>query len=487
MKKFFLLLIFFLLLTLVFILYNTYKFKPNNSGVKVELVERSQIPIGAVERMTEAIAIRTVSFENEADFDSIQFQLFNNFLSENYPTLHHKAEHKTFSTYSHLYKLQGKQPSKKPILLMGHHDVVPIASPAIWTVHPFTEGIQNDTIFGRGCIDDKGAVISVLESIEQLLKEGFEPERTIYFAFGHDEEVSGPRGAAKISNYLKESKIEFAFVLDEGGASTQGLVPGLKENIALIGIAEKGYVTFELESQMVGGHSSKPEKETSIDVLATAISKLKQNPLPRKITPVLSAFMNELGPYMDFKVRMAFANKWLFESSILDEYEKTSQGNASIRTTTAPTIFESGIKENVIPTASRAVVNFRILPGETIETVKEHILQTIDDERISVNIKGKGFNPSAISSTENDPYQLISKSIKEIFPNIIVSPNLVIGATDARHYSKVSPNVYRFAPFKLTPENINCFHGVDERIPVEEFKNAIRFYRQIIINGSRIS
>ena len=369
---------------------------------------------------------------------------------------------------------------------MGHHDVVPIASPAIWTVHPFTEGIKNDSIFGRGCIDDKGAVISILESIEQLLKEGFQPERTIYFAFGHDEEVSGGKGAAKISKYFEESNIELALVLDEGGAITQGLVPGLEENIALIGIAEKGYVTFELESQMVGGHSSKPENETSIDVLATAISKLKQNPLPRKMTPVLSAFMNEIGPYMDFKVRMTFANTWLFESLILDEYEKSSQGNASIRTTTAPTIFEAGIKENVIPTASRAVVNFRILPGETIETVKAHILQVIDDERISVNVKGEGFNPSAISSTENDAYQVITKSIKEIFPDVITSPNLVIGATDARYYSKVSPSVYRFTPFKLTSKNINCFHGVDERISVEEFENAIRFYRQIIINGSSI-
>ena len=478
--------IFLLLLTFVFILFNTYKFKPNNANLKVELVEQIPIPVGAVERMTEAISIRTVSFEEEVDFDSTQFQLFNNFLSENYPTLHLKAEHKIFSTYSHLYKLIGKQPSKKPILIMGHHDVVPIASPALWNVHPFTEGIKNDTIFGRGCIDDKGAVISILESIEQLLKEGFEPERTIYFAFGHDEEVSGRRGAAKISKYLEESKIELAFVLDEGGAITQGLVPGMQENIALIGIAEKGYVTFELETQMVGGHSSQPGNETSIDVLATAISKLKQNPLPRKMTPVLKAFMNELGPYMGFKERMVFANKWLFNSLILNEYGKSNQGNASIRTTTAPTIFEAGIKENVIPTASRAVVNFRIIPGETIETVKEHILKVIADDRVSINLKGDGFNPSPISPMENDAYQLISKSIKEIFPNVIISPNLVLGATDSRYYSKVCPNVYRFAPFKLTPKNINCFHGVDERIPKEEFENAIRFYRQVIINGSHI-
>lgn len=369
---------------------------------------------------------------------------------------------------------------------MGHYDVVPIASPAIWSVHPFTEGVKNDSIYGRGCIDDKGAVISILESIEQLLAEGFQPERSIYFAFGHDEEVSGKRGAAKISEYLKNSNIEMDFVLDEGGAITHGLVPGMEKNTAVIGIAEKGYVTFELSAQMVGGHSSKPASETSIDILALAISKLKQNPMPRKLTPALIAFMENLGPHLDFKGRMAFANQWLFKSLILNEYEKTNTGNASIRTTTAPTIFEAGIKENVIPTYSRAVVNFRILPGETIETVKEHIVRVINDKRITIEIKGQGFNPSPISPSDNDAYNLITNSIKDIYPNVITCPNLVIGATDARYYAKVSQNVYRFTPFKLTPKNINCFHGVDERISVKEFENAIRFYRQVILNGSSL-
>jgi len=466
------------------VLYNTYNFKADHTAT--DPIEKVAISSGAAARMAEAIAIRTVSFENEEDFDSTQFQLFNKFLIEKYPLLHKKAEHKIFSTYSHLYRLKGTDASKKPILIMGHTDVVPIASPAIWRVHPFTEGIKNDSIYGRGCIDDKGAVISILESIEQLLGEGFQPERSIYFAFGHDEEVSGKRGASKISKYLEDNNVEMDFILDEGGAITQGLVPGVEESTALIGIAEKGYVTFELETQMLGGHSSQPAVETSIDVLATAISTLKANPFPRKLTPVLNAFMDEIGPHMDFKTRMAFSNQWLFTSIILDQYEKSSQGNANIRTTTAPTIFEAGIKENVIPTASRAVVNFRIIPGETIETVKEHILSVINDDRVLVNIKGDGFNPSPISPTDNAAYDLISKAIKDIFPKVITCPNLVAGATDARFYTPVSSNIYRFTPFKLTPKNINCFHGVDERISVEEFENAIRFYRQIILLGSKM-
>ena len=484
MKKLLLFLLLLLLIVIGIVLFNTFNFKPSINNIKK--VAQSEVSSDAVSHMVEAISIRTVSFEDEADFDSIQFQKFNDFLSTTYPLLHQRSEHRVFSGFSHLFKLPGSEESLKPIIIMGHHDVVPIASPAIWSVHPFTEGVKNDTIYGRGCIDDKGAVISILESIEQLLREGFYPKRTIYFAFGHDEEVSGGRGAGQIVKYLKRAGVTAEFVMDEGGVITQGLVPGVKEETALIGIAEKGYVTYELEVNMVGGHSSQPAKETSIDVMATAISKLKKNPLPRKMTPVLEAFMDGAGPYMDFKSKLAFANRWLFKSMILSQYEKTKQGSASVRTTTSPTIFEAGIKENVIPTASRAVVNFRIIPGETIESVKQHIVSTIDDERIKVGLKGAGFNPSPISPVEHDSYKMISQSINEIYPDVVVAPNLVVGATDARYYVDISPNVYRFAPFHLNPNNINCFHGVDERASVEEFENAIRFYRQIIVNGSSL-
>ncbi len=484
MKKFLLLLLLLLIIVVGIILFNTINFKP--SSVQVDTVERVDVPEAAVAHLVEAISIRTVSFEDEADFDSIQFQKFNDFIALQYPLLHERADHKIFSGYSHLFKLPGTDVSKDPIIIMGHHDVVPIASPTIWSVHPFTEGVKNDTIYGRGCIDDKGAVISILESIEQLLGEGFQPKRTIYFAFGHDEEVSGPRGAVEIVKHLKKEGVKAEFILDEGGAITNGVVPGVSEETALVGISEKGYVTYELTVNMMGGHSSQPAKETSIDVLATAISKLKKNPFSTKMTPVLESFMDEIGPYMDFKSRMAFSNRWLFESILLNEYEKTKQGSASVRTTTSPTIFEAGIKENVIPTASRAVVNFRIIPGETVTTVKEHIIATIDDDRITVDLKGTGFDPSPISPIDGKAFKMISRSINEIYPEVVIAPNLVVGATDSRHYVDLSNNIFRFAPFHLTPNNINCFHGVDERASVSEFENAIRVYRQIILNGSSL-
>ena len=484
MKKFFLAFILLFLLFLAYLLFNTFTFSSNQLAVSA--VEKVATPEGAVQRFVDAIAIRTVSFENEADFDSTQFQLFNEFLAKNYPLADSLLEHQTFNEFSHLYKWAGSDASLDPIILASHIDVVPIASLRKWTVHPFTEGIKNDTIYGRGTMDDKFGVIGIMEAVEQLLTTGHQPKRTIYLAFGHDEEVSGHRGAETIVNHLHEKGIKAAMVLDEGQSIIQRMIPGLGKQAALIGIAEKGYASIELRVDMAGGHSSMPAKETAIDVLANAVHKVKTHPLPAKLTPALNGFMDMLGPEMNFQTKLFFANRNLFKSLILSAYEKGSgAGNATIRTTTSPTIFEAGIKENVIPTSARAVINFRIIPGETVEDIIAHLKNTIADERIKISIEGTPNSASPVSPIEGESYQLINQSIKEVFPDLLTAPSLVIAATDARYYYKISPNVYRFVPYYINPENLACFHGIDERVSVSEFENGIRFYRQVILNGGK--
>ena len=324
-----------ILLFIAYLLFNTFTF--NSSQLEVAVVDKVSVPAGAAQRLVEAIAIRTVSFEDEADFDSTQFRLFNEFLVKNYPLINATLEHQTFNEFSHLYKWTGSNTALAPIILTSHTDVVPIASLRKWTVHPFTEGIKNDTIYGRGTMDDKFGVVGIMEAVEQLLQIGHQPKRTIYLAFGHDEEVSGHRGAEVMVNYLAEQGVTADFVLDEGQSITQRLVPGLNQQVALIGIAEKGYATLALQVDMMGGHSSMPAKETAIDVLATAISKVKANPMPTQLTPVLEGFMDKLGPEMDFKTKLFFANKHIFKPLILSAYENASPAaNAIIRTTTSP-------------------------------------------------------------------------------------------------------------------------------------------------------
>ena len=483
MKKFLLALFILLILFVAYLFYNVLNFKSNQ--LQVEPVAIHAIPEGAVDRYVEAISIRTISFEDEADFDSTQFRLFNTFLEDSYPLIHSQLEHTTFSEFSHLYHWKGTNSSLKPIVLLAHLDAVPIATPAAWSVHPFTAGLVNDTIYGRGAMDCKFGVVGIMESTEQLLQEGFAPERDIYISLGHDEEVLGPRGAVKIAKHLKDKGIEAHFVLDEGMAITDGIIPGIEGPTAIIGIAEKGFISLELTVAMAGGHSSTPAKETSIDVLSKAISKVKDNPCPRLLNPVLHAFMDKMGPEMDFKAKFIFANRKIFKTLLLNQYEKSNSGNASIRTTTAPTIIEAGIKENVIPTSARAVINFRIIPGEVREDVIAHVNKVINDDRVIVEILNPGSNPSPVSPTDNSQYASIEKSIKEVFNNIKTSPNLVLGGTDSRHFASITSNIYRFSPFKINQQNLTCFHGIDERVPRSEFENGIRFYRQLILNGSQ--
>jgi len=453
----------------------------------VDSIAKSAVPSGATERMVEAISIRTVSFENSSDFDSSQFLLFNEFLYTSYPTVFSQLEHQTFNEFSHLLKWQGTDQGLEPVVLMAHLDVVPIASPRKWSVHPFTEGVKDGVIYGRGTIDDKTSLISILEATEQLLSGGHQPTRTIYFSFGHDEEIGGGRGAIPMARYLQEQGVKAALVIDEGMAITEGLIPGYDQPLAFIGIAEKGYTSVKLQVDMAGGHSSQPESETAIDVLATAISKAKHNPLPPHMTEAMKGFINQVGPTMDFKTKFFFANADVFKPLLLDQYQKASSaGNASVRTTTSPTIFESGVKDNIIPTHAEAVINFRIIPGETSYDVMDHLTRVIDDDRIRLEIHGVRGEPSPISPIDNSAYALINTTIKEIFPDMMTSSNLVLGGTDSRHFTGVSPNIYRFAPYRITPDNLSCFHGIDERIPVSEFEDAIRFYTRFIINCNQL-
>ncbi len=482
MKKFGIGVLIALLLFVAYLLIKTFTFTSNQ--IEVQTVKGINIEDDAIGRFQEALRIKTISFENDENFDPKPFEDFNQFLKVNYPLVDSLLNHQNFSRFSHLYKWEGSDKSLKPIILIGHIDVVPIASPDKWSVDPFSGEIKDGKIWGRGTIDDKFSVVGILEAVEILLGEGFQPKRTIYLSFGHDEEIGGDEGAVLIAEHLKQQGIEAEYVLDEGYAITQKLIPGIETDVAMIGIGEKGSTTIEFTVDMEGGHSSQPARESAIDVLASAIAKLKETPLPPTISEAMHGFMDQLGPEMGFVNRMAFANRNIFKGMIISTYESASNaGNALVRTTTAPTIFEAGIKENVIPTFARAVVNFRIIPGQTAEDVMAHARETINDERVQASFYGFNSNPSPVSPMDSKGYQVINKTIKEIFSETLTAPNLVIAATDSRHFGEVSKNIYRFVPYHINEENISTFHGVDEHISIEDYKNAIRFYRQLILNS----
>jgi len=359
LKKIILLLLGIIFIFLAYLVFNTLNFK--STQVSFKPIDILVISPTSKDNFSKAIKIKTVSHENVEDFDSTQFNNFSSFLKTNYPLADSILEKKTFNSFSFLYKWEGSDPTLKPIILMAHLDVVPVLEENLpdWKENPFGGEIVNDTIWGRGTIDDKVGVIGIMESVELLLNKGFKPKRSIYISIGHDEEIGGLNGAKVITEYLENEKVEAEFVLDEGLSIVQNLIPGIAKDVALIGIAEKGFVSLELSVKLEGGHSSTPEKETAIDVISNAIAKLKRNPFPATISLPVESFIDNLGPEMPFLNRLVFANTSIFKSVIINIYQESASGNAHVRTTTAPTIFNSGVKENIIPQAASAIINFR--------------------------------------------------------------------------------------------------------------------------------
>ena len=223
--------------------------------ITVDAIEAIEVPDSAVEHFAQAIRIKTVTPENPEDFDSTQFRQLAQFLTDTYPLSDSLLDKKTFNEFSFLYKWQGSNPDLKPIMLYGHLDVVAVPKGNLpdWKHDPFGGELIQDTVWGRGAIDDKNQVIAMLEATEMLLQEGFRPERTVYLAMGHDEENGGFAGAKEIGDYLRSQNFEAEFILDEGGCISQDLIPDIEKPVAMIGVAEKGFLSVKMEVKIEGG------------------------------------------------------------------------------------------------------------------------------------------------------------------------------------------------------------------------------------------
>ncbi len=451
---------------------------------KFPAVEKINVSDSAAQNLAEAIRFKTVSYDEDSLRDTSVFSSFHKFLYEKYPKVFSTFVKEDISSQSMLLRWDGTDASLKPVIFLSHQDVVPATDESgKWTKEPFSGEVDAQFIYGRGTIDDKCGVLGLLEAAEYLLNKNIKPKRTIYFAFGHDEEVGGT-GASGIAKFLAAKKIEAELILDEGGSITDGIIKEVKPNVAIIGIAEKGRATVDLSVDIDGGHSSMPPKQTAIGILSDAITKLEAHPFEARYDGGTKALFDYIAPEMNFVSKMVFANAWLFSPIIKKILSGKNSTNAAIRTTTAATIFKSGEKENVLPHHASAVINFRILPGETVDDVVNHVKKVIHDERVQVKLREGYDNPSAVSNTNSEGYKAISKTIKENFPEVVVAPYLVVGATDARHYQKISKNIYRFIPLVLNDESLKGMHGLNEQIKIENYKDIIRFYVRLMENAA---
>lgn len=434
----------------------------------------------AVVHLSKSITYKTISYQDRSKIDFKEFNKFIAFLQESFPLIHEQLVFEKVNKYALVYKWKGTDSSKKPVGLTSHYDVVPILSgtEANWEQDPFSGAVVDGKVWGRGTLDDKIGVIGILQAVDYLLSEGFKPNRDMYFMFGFDEEIGGDEGANAIVDILKDRGIMFEYVLDEGGAIVENMIPGVDQPVGVVGISEKGSATAELTIEGSGGHSSQPKDHTNIGRISRAIAKLEDTQFNGDLRGPGKDLFEFVAPEMSFGMKYVFANKVIFEPVIEKILLGQPASAALIRTTIAPTIFQAGEQYNALPEKATAIINLRLMPGDSLGDVKKFIEDTIEDDDINVTVTGS--EASKVSSINGWQFQSIQQAARNVYGNAVVAPYLMFAGSDARQYDRVSKNTYRFLPVQITSEDLNRMHGTNEHVSVENYLKAIKFYTEVI-------
>lgn len=463
-----------------------------------------ELPDGASKRLSKAIRIPTISKDVDKKEDN-PFDHFKVYLAEAFPVVYSHLDTLTINKYGLLFHWKGKDATRKPILFLAHYDVVPVAGydsgkelygeeifkpeeatkapvtdfQVTWEYPPFSGAVANGRIYGRGTLDLKSTLLAQLEAVNTLLVDSFKPEQDIWFAYGFDEEIGGAEGAAKMAEYFKQKNIIFDAVYDEGGIVTAPGIAGIDRPIALVGLAEKGLCILNITVKALGGHSSMPPRKSSLVLASEIIKKLNKKQLPAQIIPPVQSLLDHVGGSMDFVSQMAIANQWLLEAPLLNILEQNPATNAFIRTTTAVTMAKGSDVSNVLSPTAEITVNFRILTGESVEMVVNHVKEICAgyDAEIQVQMSRE---PSKLSSEDTRAYRAIRNTMGKIHPEASVVSYITLTATDAPKYEAVSQNIYRFMPVYLNEYEQRTIHNENEYISLENYKKMIFYFKNLM-------
>ena len=448
-------------------------------------VTPSTLPVDApavADRLAQAIRIRTVSGEQR---DAATFDALHAWMAETWPATHAATSRETVGQQTLLYTWPGSDPALAPVVVMAHQDVVPVedGTAAGWDQPPFSGAIApcgdqpGDCVWGRGAMDMKATLVGLFEAAEGLAASGWRPRRTLIFVLGEDEEVSGAGARAAVER-LASRGVAPAWVLDEGLVVTDGIVPGLDRPAALVGVAEKGFVSVEIVARSEGGHSSMPPAHTAAGRVGRAVSRLEARPFPLALDGPAQGMFEALGPHMAFGNRLAFSNLWLLGGVVRGKLAAKDSTRATLHTTQAVTMLQGSPQDNVLPQQARAVVNFRIHPRDSVDGVLRHVRDTVDDDDLTVQPRPDSLfgEPSPVSPTDDAAYQAIARSILAAVPDAVVAPGLMVGATDSRAFTALTDRIYRFQPLWLRPGDNERIHGTGERVAVTNLVQFVRFH-----------
>lgn len=429
----------------------------------------------AVETFRRMIRCRTVSYDDASLQDETEFEKFRALLDERFPRVAEACEKHIVASAGVIYHWIGKR-AKDPWVLMAHYDVVPVEE-SLWSEKPFDAIVKNGEIWGRGTVDTKCTLLGVMEAAETLLEQGFTPQNDLYLCFGGDEELEGHSAQAIVAWFAQQNISPN--VLDEGGAIVENVFPGVSKPAAVVGTAEKGTTNVAFTLSGKGGHTSSPGAHTSVGVMAKAITDVENRPFKAEMVPPVADLFNTLGRHAGFGMRLVFANLWCFKPLLFALGKKMGgEFNAMLRTTCAFTKMEGGNVWNVIPPRVTAGANLRLL-NQTPEEAVEALKTRIDNDEIEISLVTPNA-PSPFSRTEGPAWDIVKETILQTWPGVIVTPYLMMAASDARHYARISDRVYRFCPMVLPTEIRKTIHGNNERIPRETLLKIVVFYMQLM-------
>lgn len=430
-------------------------------------------------RLAEAIRFRTISIEPtestvEAD---AAFSGLRDWLVATYPSFHRSAERKRFGRHGLLYRWPGRADCQ-PAGFVSHQDLVPVeaGTEANWTHPPFDGVVADGFVWGRGAVDTKDNLVLLMEAADGLAERGFQPHCDLYFIFGHDEEIGGRDGAARMAEFLRERGVRFAWLLDEGGGIGENLDGSTSPPMASVGVSSQGYLNLRLTARAPGGHSASGVEDTAIVRLARALLAL-QSPMPARLDGVAERDVRARAAGGPLPLRILAANLWLF-GPLAEEQIEQRGGRGMLRTTLAATIIEGGVRANVLPQQASALVNARIHPRSSIEEVLNWVRERVDSDVIDVNIVEPADPPTRPVHPEDPAFQFVTASIGEVLGPVRLVPAFGFGGYDGRYFQDLSDALLNF---EFTPiDTSGGQHGTDEKLDTRYLANGVLFYQRLM-------
>ena len=433
--------------------------------------EREKVYSEKLSKMVQCETISERGVENRE-----KFLKFHKLLEELFPLVHEKLE-KTEIDGNLLFYWKGKS-GERPLVLMGHQDVVPAEGE--WIHDPFSGLIEDGKIWGRGSADTKCSVMAFFQAAEEMLQEGIVPEQDVYLSSSCTEEIGGD-GAPKLVEELKRRGVRPYLVCDEGGAIVQEPIAGIPGYYAMVGVLEKGQGDLLLTANSRGGHSSYPPKNSPIARLSKFVCDIeKKDPMRSEFEPEVRAMFETLGAYGPFAYRLLFGNLWLFGPLLKKLLPTISpQAGALLKTTIAFTMQSGSEAYNVIPQTATLGINLRYIPHQGMEESNAVIESLAKKYDLQMSVES-GEDYCEPVNIKGGAYKIITDAIEKVFPKLPPCPYVMTGGTDARYYQEICDACIRFSPVVFGPEQMKGMHGLNENVDNVSLPGAVDFYKSLV-------